>query len=45
MTETTQEPNEHIIDHSLVDEMQDAYLTYSMSVIMSRALPDVGALR
>ncbi len=36
------DPNEdRIIDHSLVEEMQDSYLTYSMSVIMSRALPDV----
>ncbi len=34
-------PLERIIDHPLIDEMQDSYLTYSMSVIMSRALPDV----
>jgi len=33
--------NETIVNHSLIDEMQDSYLTYSMSVIMSRALPDV----
>ncbi|MGD2109361.1 MAG: DNA gyrase subunit A, partial [Phycisphaerae bacterium] len=32
---------ENILDHPLIDEMQDSYLTYSMSVIMSRALPDV----
>jgi DNA gyrase subunit A len=32
---------EHIVDYPLIDEMQDSYLTYSMSVIMSRALPDV----
>jgi len=32
---------ERIVDHPLIDEMQDSYLTYSMSVIMSRALPDV----
>lgn len=32
---------ENIVDHPLIDEMQDSYLTYSMSVIMSRALPDV----
>ncbi len=32
---------ERIVDHRLIDEMQDSYLTYSMSVIMSRALPDV----
>ncbi|MCH7808288.1 MAG: DNA gyrase subunit A [Planctomycetes bacterium] len=41
MTQTAQESNERIINHSLVEEMQDSYLTYSMSVIMSRALPDV----
>ncbi len=42
MADTTQEPrNERIVDHPLIDEMQDSYLTYSMSVIMSRALPDV----
>ncbi len=33
--------NERIVDYSIVDEMQDSYLTYSMSVIMARALPDV----
>jgi DNA gyrase subunit A len=32
---------ERIIDHRLIEEMQESYLTYSMSVIMSRALPDV----
>jgi DNA gyrase subunit A len=32
---------EHIVDHRLIEEMQDSYLTYSMSVIMARALPDV----
>ena len=26
---------ESIVDHRLVEEMQDSYLTYSMSVIMS----------
>jgi DNA gyrase subunit A len=36
----TQQP-ERILDHRLIDEMQDSYLTYSMSVIMSRALPDI----
>jgi DNA gyrase subunit A len=38
------EPNktpEKIVDLLVVDEMQDSYLTYAMSVIMSRALPDV----
>ena len=32
---------EHIVDHRLIEEMQDSYLTYSMSVIMARALPDI----
>ncbi len=32
---------ERIVDHRLIEEMQDSYLTYSMSVIMARALPDV----
>ena len=41
MTDAPQTPTERIIEHPLVDEMQDSYLTYSMSVIMSRALPDV----
>ena len=41
MTDTPQQKPESIIDHSLVEEMQDSYLTYSMSVIMSRALPDI----
>ncbi|RJP33982.1 MAG: DNA gyrase subunit A [Phycisphaerales bacterium] len=31
----------NIVEHSIVEEMQDSFLTYSMSVIMSRALPDV----
>jgi DNA gyrase subunit A len=41
MTDTLEGRNENIIDHSLVEEMQDSYLTYSMSVIMARALPDI----
>ena len=41
MTQTPEAPAESIVNHSLIDEMQDSYLTYSMSVIMSRALPDV----
>ena len=43
-TEITDQPPggpENIINHRLIEEMQDSYLTYSMSVIMSRALPDV----
>ncbi len=41
MTEASETTTENIVNHSLIDEMQDSYLTYSMSVIMSRALPDV----
>ncbi len=34
-------PKDNIIsDLSIVDELQDSYLTYAMSVIMARALPD-----
>lgn len=33
--------SERIENFSLVEEMQDSYLTYAMSVIMARALPDV----
>src|SRR3990170_4600355 len=41
--ETPERPDspENIVDHRLIEEMQDSYLTYSMSVIMSRALPDI----
>ncbi len=35
------EPNEKIIPVEIVDEMQKSFLEYSMSVIVSRALPDV----
>ncbi len=31
----------HLIDRSIEDELKDSYLTYAMSVIVSRALPDV----
>lgn len=41
MTETGPQRGERIIDHPIVEEMQDSYLTYSMSVIMARALPDI----
>ncbi len=41
MTDLSPPPMDRIVDHPLVEEMQDSYLTYSMSVIMSRALPDV----
>ena len=33
--------NESIITRNVEDEMKDSYLRYSMSVIISRALPDV----
>ncbi len=32
---------ERIVEHPIVEEMANSYLTYSMSVIMARALPDV----
>ncbi len=35
------EPHINIIDHSIVSEMRTSYLDYAMSVITSRALPDV----
>ncbi len=41
MTQAPETTGERIVNHSLIDEMQDSYMTYSMSVIMSRALPDV----
>ncbi|MFH0983374.1 MAG: DNA gyrase subunit A [Planctomycetota bacterium] len=42
MANTPQSPEapERIENHSIVTEMQDSYLTYAMSVIMARALPD-----
>jgi DNA gyrase subunit A len=33
--------NERIVPVAIVDEMRNSYLNYSMSVIISRALPDV----
>ncbi len=33
--------DEIIISRNVEDEMKDSYLRYSMSVIISRALPDV----
>ena len=39
-TPQTAEIPERIENHSIVTEMQDSYLTYAMSVIMARALPD-----
>ena len=36
-----EEAFERIIEQPIIDEMEDSYLTYSMSVITARALPDV----
>ncbi|MCH9034505.1 MAG: DNA gyrase subunit A [Planctomycetes bacterium] len=41
MVDSPEAPGGRIVDHLLIDEMQDSYLTYSMSVITARALPDV----
>ena len=41
MSESAPTSSDKIVDHPLIHEMQDSYLTYSMSVIMARALPDV----
>ena len=32
---------DNIVKLDIVDEMRESYLNYSMSVIVSRALPDV----
>ncbi len=36
-----EEPSDRIIDLNIERELQDSYLTYAMSTIMDRALPDV----
>lgn len=36
-----QEPSEKLISVNITDEIKSAYIDYSMSVIVSRALPDV----
>jgi len=41
MTDPTAGAEEAIIHRSIEDELKDSYLRYSMSVIVSRALPDV----
>jgi len=33
--------NQNVLGRDLVDEMEESYLSYAMSVIISRALPDV----
>ena len=40
----SEERGERIIPVSIEDEMKTAYIDYSMSVIVSRALPDVRAV-
>ena len=35
------EQRERIVPRFIEDEMKDSFINYSMSVIMSRALPDV----
>ncbi|HOB76380.1 MAG TPA: DNA gyrase subunit A [Phycisphaerae bacterium] len=40
MSDIPTPPKNTISDRSIVEELQDSYLTYAMSVIMSRALPD-----
>ncbi|MBN2478986.1 MAG: DNA topoisomerase (ATP-hydrolyzing) subunit A [Parachlamydiales bacterium] len=37
----TEQMNDHIVPRNVEDEMKESYLRYSMSVIISRALPDV----
>ena len=34
-------PDQHIVERSLVPEMEKSYIKYAMSVIVGRALPDV----
>ncbi len=41
MSETTPPPADRIEDLQIEQELQDSYLTYAMSTIMDRALPDV----
>ena len=42
MTDTTPEPqSDRVIPRAIVREMRESYLTYALSVIHSRALPDV----
>ena len=40
-TNETNEINERIVKVNIDKEMRSAYIDYSMSVIVSRALPDV----
>jgi DNA gyrase subunit A len=39
--EKVEKPQEHFEDRRILDELKTSYLNYAMSVIVSRALPDV----
>ena len=41
MVTSTSTPDEHIRPVHIEEEMRTSYLNYAMSVIVSRALPDV----
>ena len=41
MANTNLLDNSNIIEHEIYDEMKNSYIDYAMSVIASRALPDV----
>ena len=41
MVTTTPEPSDQTLPVRIEDEMRTSYLSYAMSVIVSRALPDV----
>ena len=41
MAENEEEEHQSVVDRALSAEMQDSYMQYAMSVIKSRALPDV----
>ncbi|MEK7552631.1 MAG: DNA gyrase subunit A [Patescibacteria group bacterium] len=41
LTEDTATPTNRVVPVEIVDEVKDSYLDYAMSVIVSRALPDV----
>lgn len=41
MSDETTEPRNEIVGRNVEDELKESYLRYSMSVIISRALPDV----
>ncbi|MDZ4230120.1 MAG: DNA gyrase subunit A, partial [Candidatus Veblenbacteria bacterium] len=38
---STTPPPSRLVQRPIVEEMQESYLDYAMSVIVSRALPDV----